>query len=363
MPAKFSEPQIQFKLSSSSQADAKNRTPTYHRIPSVGTAFWLSACETPNRDLLKLLRSWILILVLSGTLILQAQSPLVSTITVIGEAITFQRANTTQEYSLSVNAIAPFGIGDTVRTGSNGRILIELSADASILLLPDSTFTIDDFRLDEDGITQFSGELQGIALHQLEQEELTYQLTAGDVSLTVSAPANFGAWNSDTNFDTITVETGEVTVTDGETDYTLLARDGISPQLDQDIIALDDLLHPVQISRQTALCDGVVSTNGGLGLRLRAGAALDYSVANILQDGDPVQIIGTTDNGLWYRIPSVTSYGWIFSNLIEATCEDLPTFEDLYRETPARINNVTELELDFLLPYYGSPEDNIGFYR
>lgn len=294
-----------------------------------------------------------------------AQDTLATSVTVIGEDLYFSRTNTDTEFTLSEGAVSPFGIGDTIRTGDNGRAIIQVSNNAEILLLPNTVYTVINYA-PENGRNLFIGQIEGIAIHRLADANLDYQLIATGFDLEmVTDEADFGVWavQDRPSLQAITSLRGELAI--NVDDVTLSVTDGTGrlPALIEELVTLDGLLHPTQIADTVALCDGVVNTNGGAGLRLRAGAALDYPIVGILQDGQAVQIIGTTENGLWYRIPDLTSYGWMFSNLIDADCDALPTFENLVGEVPERIDDVTERELDLLAPYYGLPSENITFYR
>lgn len=300
-----------------------------------------------------------------STVLTQAQTDLALTLTVLNEDVAFIRANTSREFNLPTGAITPFGTGDTIRTGDNGRALIQLDEQTQILLLPDTAFTVQSLLRGDAGLITFEATLEGIALHDFDNDQLAYQLQADTHQILFDTEmAQFGVWARSEDDTAVIVQTGQVTSTSNGNTLSLENQEGIiSSQFDTPILLDSVYLHPVQIVAEQALCEGVVATNGGAGLRLRAGAALDYIVVGLLNDGDVVSIVGTTENSLWYRIPDGTSYGWIFSNLVEAECDALPEFANLTPERPERVLDVTPLELTFLQPYYGLPQDNIGFYR
>ena len=66
----------------------------------------------------------IFLLLFSFNLISAQSNELAATVTIIADDVWFIRTNTSSEFPLSPGAIAPFGIGDTIVTGENGRALI-----------------------------------------------------------------------------------------------------------------------------------------------------------------------------------------------------------------------------------------------
>ena len=284
---------------------------------------------------------------------------------VIGVDANFQRANTQIELPLAVGASAPSGKNDRIRTQDNGRVLITIGDEFRILLLPNSEFYILDAKLNEDHTMYFSASLQGVAVHDLPRSTTTleYELTTQAFQIS-NAEGHFAVWAVPEGLNAVTNSTGQISLTlNDNTQETVLAGMGYAVPYSSTSIALESPLHASQVVAHSIGCDGIVETNGSLGLRLRAGAALDYIVVDILQDGQQVQIVGITQNQLWYRIPFQTGFGWIYSSLISANCEGLQEFPNLIGELPENIQGVTNVELELLEPFYGTPTINQVFYR
>ncbi|MGJ3239227.1 MAG: SH3 domain-containing protein [Anaerolineae bacterium] len=288
---------------------------------------------------------------------------LAATVTIIADDVHFIRANTDAAFPLSVGAVAPFGIGDQIVTGSNGRALIGLDTSAQILLLPDSSYTIRNYAPIDPATAIFSGLLEGIAIHQFtESLSIDYQLQTNRFTLDAT-DGDFEVWSIEGGLNAVTTARGTVTVQFENTTQTVTANQGFALPYSPVPIALNAPLHASQVVGLAVDCNGIVRTNGSAGLRLRAGAALDYLVVDVLQDGQRVRIVGITENGLWYRIPFQTGFGWIFSSLIDADCDNLEQFPNLIGEAPEQIRSVTEFEQDLLEPFYGTYLTNFVFYR
>ena len=305
----------------------------------------------------------ILLLVLSFNLISAQSNELSARLAIIADDVWFIRANTESEFPLSPGALAPFGIGDTIVTGENGRALIVPDENSQILLLPNSSYTIQEFTQADSAIVFFQGQLDGIAVHRIrETSSLNYELETHNFILNATE-GHFTVWSIDAGLNAVTTASGEVTVQIDNRVQTVSSNQGLATPYSEESISLEAPLHASQVVGLAVNCEGIVNTNGSEGLRLRAGAALDYIVVDVLEDGQAVEIVGTTDNALWYRIPFQTGFGWIYSSLIDADCEALEQFPDLVGEYPEQIQSVTETELELLEPFFGIPLTNSVFYR
>lgn len=305
----------------------------------------------------------LLVLLIGFNFVPVQSNDLAAIVRVLAEDVWFVRANTDAQFHVSAGAVAPFGIGDTIVTGDDGRVLITLDDESQILLLPDSRYTILDFAETDAENIFFGGLLDGIAIHRFaESSSLDYELESHHFLLD-SSRGHFAVWSIADGLNAVTVASGEVEIQFENETQTVTANQGFAVPYSEMAIALDAPLHASQVVGLAVNCNGTVSTNGSEGLRLRAGAALDYRVVDILQDGQSVRIVGTTDNNLWYRIPFQTGFGWIFSRLIDTDCDNLERFPNLVNEAPEQIRGVTELELEFLEAFYGTNETNTVFYR
>lgn len=285
---------------------------------------------------------------------------LAAVIQVIGEEIYFQRAHTQTELPLPVGVRAPFGIDDRIRTGTNGRILISLTADHTILLLPNSEFTIMDFERRDTDSVQLRARLRGIAVHNF-AGSLQYQLDTESFSIT-GAAGNFAVWGG--GLQAVTSAIGQVRMEmEGDHQEVVSGGTGYALPFSQQPVELAPPLHAAQVVEKSTDCVGTVVTSDSQELRLRAGASLDYIIVAALQSGQQVRIAGVTENGLWYRIPFQTGFGWTYSRFVTADCQNLPRFPNLFGELPESIQGTTQAELRMLEPFYGTPLTNSVFYR
>lgn len=291
---------------------------------------------------------------------------LAAIIRVIGQDITFQRVNTQTELPLRAGSVSLFGIGDQIRTGENGRVLITLQEGYEILLLPNSEYAILDFALDEAGVVRFNARLSGIAIHNfMESADLLHYYLLGETFEITAATGDFAVWSvPNLGLQAVTNASGVVDINlEGGIQAAVTGGMGYAVSYSTEPILLAMPLHASQLVAQSVNCEGIVNTNSTEGLRLRIGAALDFLVVDSLEDNQVVSIAGTTENGLWYRIPFQTGFGWIYSSLIKADCEGLRRFPNLYGEAPEHIRGATPNELAMLSPFYGNPVTNRVFYR
>lgn len=296
---------------------------------------------------------------------LSAQSgELSAAVRILGDEVFFQRVNTDTEFLLSEGANAPFGIGDVIRTGQNGRVLITVNEDTQILVLPNSTYEIIDFSRDEAGHVSLGAQQEGIVLHDFNAstEDFTYQLETSTFSIS-QAEGRFLVWAVPTGLQAVTVSTGTLTLEFDDNEYFITDNRGFAIEGFDIVVPLSAPLHASQAVARSVNCQGIVDTGGSEGLRLRAGAAIDYQIVDVLADGQAVSIVGATENGLWYRLPFQTGFGWIYSDFIVGTCVNLSEFVNLVDERPEQIDDATEIEIELLEPFYGTPQSNLVFFR
>lgn len=286
---------------------------------------------------------------------------------VISEPVLIQRAGTETELPLREGSIAPVGAGDHVRTGENGRLILMFLDTNPLYLLPSTHFELREFSSSEAGLFRVVGSLrEGIAIQQFKEDPQGWQYHLETSALTVIEPSShFAVWAVTGRLEAAISAAGELLIQ--KPDQADLIRvppaAGLFATLSSESQPLLSPYHAAQLLALSLNCRGVVSTGGGEGLRLRRGAALDYQIVDLLQDGQNVLITGITENGLWYRIPFQTGFGWIYSSLVRANCPTLPRFPNLVGESNEQIDGVTPVELEFLEPFYGLPRTNPVFYQ
>lgn len=312
---------------------------------------------------------WLILLgLLLPSLIIQAQeASLAATVTVIIDGVFLQRADTEQQLPLPVGAIAPIGAGDTITTDGTGRAFIDFNDASRVLLLPNSRYELSLFATDEDDSLVVQASADGVLIQQSDPNVTfsDFQLVTDDFTVTTSSQL-FAVWAVEDRLEGVVNADGELIVDDAIADIStsVPVGSGLMPQFDTVPVSLDAPWHAAQLFGLSFNCVGTVSTNGSLGLRVRGGAALDYPIVDVVQDGDLALIVGITENGNWYRIIYQTGFGWQFSDLITRDdCRPLQTFPNLIREQNEIIRDVTEAELEFLVPFFGTPESNTTFYQ
>lgn len=309
------------------------------------------------------------VLCMSVTSGAQAQTTALSAvITVLGEGVTLLRAGTVTPLPLRLGSIAPFGAGDQVITGINGRVLVTFPDVNSLYVLPDSRYTLTDFAALDEERFRLAGELYGIAIQVFEANPADWDYQLVTPGLTVVTPSeHFAVWALPGRFQTVISAAGTATaISENFPDgMDISAGFGWMPEHHEGVIALEPPYHAVAVLALAIDCRGVVSTGGSEGLRLRRGAALDYQIVGALKDGQAVNIVGITENRLWYRIPYLTGFGWLYSDLVETTeaCPNLPISPSLTGEANEIIAGVSGFEVSLLSPFYLTPRDNGLFYR
>lgn len=286
---------------------------------------------------------------------------------VISEPVLIQRAGTETDLPLREGSIAPIGAGDQVRTGVNGRLILLFPDTNPLYLLPSTHYELQEFTSSDSGFFRVSGYLhEGIAIQQFHEDPQHWQYRLQSSALTVLKPSShFAVWAVTGRLEAAISVAGELLVQkpDQSDEISIASEAGLFATLSNESQPLVPPYHAAQLLALSLNCRGVVSTGGGEGLRLRRGAALDYQIVDLLQDGQNVLITGITENGLWYRIPFQTGFGWIYSSLVRANCPALPRFPNLVGESNEQIDRVTPIELEFLEPYYGLPRTNPVFYQ
>lgn len=289
-------------------------------------------------------------------------------LTVIGEGVTIIRAGAVNPLPLREGAIAPFGVGDQVLTGINGRVWVTFPESDGLYLLPDSRYTLTAFEALDAGRFRLESELYGIAVQTFSSDPTDWDYALVTPALSVTQPSeHFIVWALPGRFETVISAVGTATVqlTDESAEVLVPAQTGLMPMYSPDAIHLEPPYHAVQLLALAIDCVGTVTTGGSEGLRLRRGAALDYQVVGVLYDGQTVNVVGITENQRWYRIPYLTGFGWIYRELVTPTrdCPHLPLSPSLVGEANETVTGATALEVELLSPFYGTPSDNPLFYR
>ena len=148
-----------------------------------------------NYHFCKRTKFWLLALLLIGVFSSQAQANLAAVLRVTFPGVEIRRANTERWIELQEDAIAPLGIGDTLRTDESGRAYLTFADDIELLVMPLSTYEITQFEM-TDGVLMLHATLDGHAIGRtLDTDEiLEYVLDIGRFSVhDPQAQLRFGA--------------------------------------------------------------------------------------------------------------------------------------------------------------------------
>jgi hypothetical protein len=208
-----------------------------------------------------------------------------------------------------------------------------------ILVLPQSRLEV--LAYDDDRLHLM---LEGYAIQITETLPEDYRLETSE--FTVTDPAEHMAIAS-TGF--ISVAEGEATVEiEGET---LTVSNGARVTTGETV---DEVLNFAEIEGVLDGCPATVTTTGGVELRVRTGAGLEYTPRGAIEDGTEIRLMATAlgVGGEWYRIQHRSDFGWVEALAVTADCDTLPMLSTDTGEDFFRLYQVNDVELDFLLPYY-----------
>ncbi|MEL6406236.1 MAG: SH3 domain-containing protein [Chloroflexota bacterium] len=290
---------------------------------------------------------------------------LAATVTIVADGVMFSRNNTEQTFMLPVGSVTPFGIGDNIETNTTGRAIITLADGYSILLLPDSVYSVQSFDETDPETFSFAGTLEGIAIHDFAREAITlsYQLNTSEFDVMSSSNTNFATWASEDYLQAVTVASGDITLLHDDHEYIVESGEGFAMSYSDEPVSLqDEPYHGVHAVRASIDCQGTINTTNPLGVRVRSGASLAYIDIAVVLDGTPVDIVAIGEDERWYRVTLFSEFGWVFTDLVEAECEGLPELPFAFPEMPERLLAAADIERPFLLPYYGDFFTNPNFY-
>jgi hypothetical protein len=109
-------------------------------------------------------------------------------------------------------------------------------------------------------------------------------------------------------------------------------------------------------------CPGTIRTNSQ-NLNVRVGPGTNTTVFGNMFNGAQVRVMAQSESQNWLRIQFLSGFGWISADLVEHTCEALITRPNTSFEINVGLFNISPIELAFLQPFYGAPEDDLWLYR
>jgi len=279
---------------------------------------------------------------------------------IVRPGVEIRRLNTEQWFALPIDAELPFGAGDVLRTDGEGRAWLEFNADMRFLILPDTTLELNAF-----DPTHFAARIDGDSLQFVgaNTDFTEFALEAG--ALTVTQPAEmFGVW-ARADSSVLTVAQGDAFAHANNEDFTVPAASGLRVNASGEVEAaeMESPFSAARLIGQLDGCPGVTQTVGELNVNVRVGPGFSFTVIGSIENGHEVRVMGINAAGTWYRIQAFSGFGWMQVPLVENTCTDLPVLPNNTIERNIGVWQVTQAELELLLPFYGAPEDDLWFYR
>lgn len=319
---------------------------------SVGTPFMLS-------DITRFL--FVCLFLTMPTLM---QSDYAAVLHVVYPGVEVQRVNTAQWFSLPQDAIAILGVGDKVRTDTDGRALITFDDQFTLLVMPESIYELQRFKAEADGAINVDGTIEGHAIHQtLSLNPETIYALSLDV-LTVTHPADlFAVWSDFESTPVVISAEGRLELK--ANDETLEVSEGEGFYLDDQlqVTALDAPYNAARLIGQEYGCPGTVEIINQNRLNLRGGTGTGYIEIGYIENDDTVEVMGINESASWIRVQRFSGFGWVQALAINHDCEDLPVFPNVTGESNRDLFSVSAIELPLLRPFYGEADENVWFYR
>lgn len=280
--------------------------------------------------------------------------------------VEMRRANTAEWLPLPVQAEAPFGAGDAVRTDDTGRAMVTFGEQVEVFVLPGSTYELTAFAEDATKQVQLSAGVTGHLIQRLAPGAQldAYRLEGED--LVVTEPATLlGVWSVEGAYSVVLAAEGDAQVTIGEDVLEVPQGHGIraSQTTTPTVTELAAPLNAARLIGQLDGCPGVTKTLDNLSVNVRVAPGLDSTVIGSIDNKMAVRVLGISQSGNWYRIQAFSGFGWMQAPLVTNACTDLPVSPPGTIEHNVAVSGVAPAELELLLPFYGPPAEDLWFYR
>lgn len=297
------------------------------------------------------------LMVISGVSVAQ-DGNLAAAMRVFGPSVIVDHVTATNTIALPPLSVTPFGIGDTVQTQNNGRVVFEFADFGSAILLPQGVFTLHDFRL-VGGVPTLDATLEGIMLFEGFDDNANLRLEATDFTLT-NAASDFGVWSLANDRATVMVRSGDLQLESG---IQLASMEAWLPALQDDPLPMEAPYNPARLVGRELGCEGKIETIGNRRLLIREGTGQGYFAVGAIPNFTTITLTHLNSTSEWVRIQFQSGFGWMQRLAITTDCDLAATFPLEWEEDNANIRNITEFEIPLVEPYFGTVEDNTLFYR
>lgn len=291
----------------------------------------------------------------------QAQAVLAGVIEITYVGTEIRLSDTIQWKAMRRNASGPIAAGDQIRTNSFGRALLTFGTDTTILLLPDSAFTLEEF-VDDGENLQIQARVDGTAVIEV-GDNVQVTLESFNLTVTSTEASHWAFWSDRVFTDAVTVARGQVQVISRDKRaYPLGAGQGFRYMPSGSQVA--NIEAPYNRARLIAAldvtCYGTVRTRSDA--TLRTGAGTGYSERGFVRETGTYPLLERTRTGYWIRIQYGSAFGWVIADIVDIPCF-LPLSDDDTAEAPLRrVFRPTERELELLTPFFGNLDDDPFFY-
>jgi hypothetical protein len=296
-----------------------------------------------------------LLLLYSAPSIAQSSQAAVAQIT--SGDVEIMRADTTEWIRVSNGAVMPIGAGDRLRTDETGRVFLTFDEALSIVLLPDSTLTLNAYAQRADEIS-ISAALTGALVQReaIAAPTLTYALALSRLDIT-DAPPHFAVWSDPMGGDAVAVDEGTMQLERDETAIFIEAGYAYWTNAPVDApFALDAPMSMARIMSHFEACRGTIN-NRVVQPPVHDGAGTGWALKARLEAGIVLPLLIRTRSNYWTRVQYDSYFGWVPTDYIDSTCsDDLPIVADDAPEPyERRFFNAITAEVTILAPFYGFP--------
>lgn len=267
---------------------------------------------------------------------LRAQSDLAASLEVLEGDVAVQRVNTSDFLPIRLEAIV--GVGDTIRTGENGRARITFFANGTDTeLLPNTEYRINEFTGNNDSFqltveviigqtTQRLGRvLDANSRYNIRTQGMTMAARGTVFAVRVEADGRAAML--------VTEGTVEAQGTVGDT-ARVPSEFGIRAVANAN---LSDVVRAKTFAQLDSALDGctvTVTTPDDVSLNVRVSPKVDAERIGTLVASEITTFFGKSETGNWYRVTFGDGYGWILSSTATLTgdCAGLRAFPNTYTE-------------------------------
>jgi len=297
---------------------------------------------------------------------LMAQEPLAAVLEITYAGVELKRANTDEWLPLPVGAQAPFGIGDSLRTGKTGRVLLSFDDAAQTLVMPLSEFQLQTFVKAADKMDLKAKLVSGRSIQQISDPSRFESYLVEMQHMTLQAPTALFATQvfADVSSDVIVAQ-GAVTAVKGDEQIELNAGSGIrAGETFGEVVNLTPPQGFPFLAVGSDTCRALIQSTipGETSVSVRIGPGEGYlNLGNIL-NGTIIPILGVADEGGRYLTPYLSTYGWLIpSGVTLQSCNNLPLIP-AEAQIIYGVINPASFEMDLLVPFFGTPTENSRFY-